>query len=58
MNKKIELTDFPYEIQQRIFDLLNEKDHISMHRVCKSWQLMITQYLRHVFILKIQYDRI
>lgn len=53
MNNKIELTDFPFELQERILDKLDEKDHISLHRVSKSWQFMMAQYLRNVFIMKI-----
>ena len=45
MSDHIELADFPYEIQKRILDLLDEKDFISMHRVSTSWQCMIARYL-------------
>ena len=45
MKKEIQLVDFPFEIQEKILDLLNEKDHVSMHRVSKSWKQMISDYL-------------
>ena len=45
MNEQIGLIDCPYEIQKRILDKLDEKDHISMYRVSKSWQIMIGQYM-------------
>ena len=51
MKEKIDLSDVPFEIQKRVLDLLSEKDHVSMHRVSKSWQLMISQYLRIAFQL-------
>lgn len=45
MDKKIVLDECPYEIQKRILDLLDEKDHITIHRVSKSWRMMICQYM-------------
>ena len=51
MNKKTDLTDIPYELQERILDKLDQEDHISMHQVSKSWQFMIAQYLRNFFII-------
>ena len=53
MKEKIDLSDVPFEIQKRVLDLLSEKDHVSMHRVSKSWQLMISQYLRIAFLFNI-----
>ena len=52
MKEKIELSDFPFEIQKRVLDRLGDKDHVSMHRVSKSWQFMISKYLRIVFQFK------
>ena len=49
MKEKIELSDFPFEIQKRVLDRLGDKDHVSMHRVSKSWQFMISKYLRIAF---------
>ena len=49
MKEKIELSDFPFEIQKRVLDRLGDKDHVSMYRVSKSWQVMISQYLRIAF---------
>lgn len=43
--KEIQLVDFPCEIQEKILDLLDQKDHVSMHRVSKSWKQMISDYL-------------
>ena len=51
MNGKISLNDLPFEIQKKIMDLLGEKDHVSMHRVSKSWQCMVSEYLRNVLNL-------
>ena len=45
MNGQIEFVDLPYETQKHILDKLDEKDHISMFRVSKSWQFMIGQYM-------------
>ena len=45
MEKEIQFVDFPFEIQEKILDLLDEKDHVSMHRVSKSWKQMISDYL-------------
>ena len=44
-SETIDLVDLPYEIQKQIFDRLDEKDHVSMHRTSKSWQFMIEQYM-------------
>ena len=52
MKEKIELSDFPFEIQKRVLDRLGDKDHVSMHRVSKSWQFMISKYLRIAFQFK------
>ena len=52
MNVQMELTDLPYEIQKCILDRLDEKDHISMHRVSKSWQFMIVEYLNEKHSIK------
>ena len=49
MKEEIELSDFPFEIQKRVLDRLGDKDHVSMHRVSKSWQVMISKYLRIAF---------
>ena len=45
MNGQTEVIDLPYEIQKKILDQLKEKDLISMHRVSKSWQVMIGKYM-------------
>ena len=45
MNKQIEFLDLPYEIQQKILDQLDQKDHVSLYRVSKEWQFLMRQYL-------------
>ena len=49
---QMELIDLPHEIQKHILDRLDEKDHVSMHRVSKSWRFMIVDYLNDKHSIK------
>ena len=56
MEEKTELNDLPFEIQKNILDKLDDKDHVSINRVSKSWQFMISRYLRIAFILFLKWS--
>ena len=43
--EKVDLSDFPYEIQKQVLSKLDEKDLIAMHEVSKSWKFMIVGYM-------------
>ena len=45
MSETIDICGLPCEIQKRVLDFLDEKDHVSMFRVSKSWRFMIVQYM-------------
>ena len=41
----MDITDCPYEIQERILKRLDSKDYVSINKVSKSWRLMICEFL-------------
>ena len=43
--EKVDLSDFPYEIQKQVLDKLDEKDLKAMHEVSKTWKSMIVEYM-------------
>ena len=45
MAKKLDLSEFPYEIQKQVLDKLDEKDFVAMHKVSTTWKSMIGEYL-------------
>ena len=49
-----DLTDLPYELQIRILTLLDQKDHVALHRTSKTWRDMIIHFMTDFNAVKIK----